>query len=190
MEKPEPKRRNPVKTRAKVLDAAFELFSTQGYSQTGIREISQHAGVASSLVMKYFNSKSELFHNALINAILVHGYFPREKKDFGVRMARMMLSRKDAQIPSMMALAIGDPEAKEIARQVTRRIVMQMMEDWLGEPDAQARALNMIILMNGFALQTAHLLEGEVPRATIEWFERSLQAIVDASPAAPGPEAA
>lgn len=179
MTAPEPKRRNPAKTRARILDAAFELFSSAGYAKTGIRDIAQRADVASSLILKYFGTKAALFQDALVNAIYVRGFFPRDKADFGLRMTRMVLSRKDAQIPAMMVLAIADPESRDIARKITRRVVLESMADWLGPPNAFPRALEMLILLNGFAIQTGHLLDEPVPEETIAWFARALQEIVD-----------
>lgn len=178
----QPRRRNSAQTRSRILDAAFELFSTKGYAQTGVRDVAQEAGVAASLVQRYFGAKAALFRDALVHAIYARGFFTAEKAGFGERMARLVVRKEDARIPAMMVLAIADPESRDVARKITRTVVLESLAEWLGGPDAQSRALNMLILMNGFAIQTQHLLEGQVPPETVRWFAQSMQAIVDDEP--------
>ena len=175
----EPKRRNPAETRSRILSAAFDLFATQGYARTGIREIAGKANVASSLVVRYFGTKSALFEEALTNAIFTHGFFIRTKKDFGEEMARLVANDEDTRLTAAMVLAIADRESKAIAQKVTQRIVIEKLVEWLGPPAARARALNMLVLLNGFTIQTRHLLAGQIPQESIRWLARSLQAIVD-----------
>jgi AcrR family transcriptional regulator len=47
-------------TRARVLDAARELFDTQGYQGTTIREVARHAGVSVGSVFTCYASKGEI----------------------------------------------------------------------------------------------------------------------------------
>jgi len=178
-EKAAPKKRNPVRTRARILAAAYDLFAAQGYAKTGMREIAKHADVASSLVVRYFGTKEALFEEGLINAIYTQGFFVRDKAEFGKRMAQMVVQDEDARLPAAMVLAIADPKSKIIAQKVTRSIVLRSMEKFLGPPNAEARALNMLILLNGFVIQTRHLSLKPVPDETVEWLARALQNIVD-----------
>lgn len=177
--KPEPKRRNPVETRARILAASFELFASRGYARTGMREIADKAGIATSLVVRYFGSKSALFEEALINAIYTRGYFIRDKRDFGKKMARLMVDDGDPRIPAMVMLAIADPESRAIAQNVTRRIIIESLAEWLGPPNAHARALHLLTLLNGFTIQTRHLMSEPISPESIAWLARSLQDIVD-----------
>lgn len=144
-----------------------------------MREVASQAGVAPSLVLRYFASKSGLFEEALVNAIYSRGFFIRDRRDFGAKMAEFVAYGEDARIPAMMILAIADPESKEIAQRITRDVVIESLAEWLGPPDAHARALHMLTLLNGFTIQTRHLMAGEVPPASMHWLARSLQAIVD-----------
>lgn len=185
-EKREPRRRNPAKTQARILEAAFALFSSQGYAKTGIREVAEQAGVATSLVVRYFGTKATLFEESLVRALYAQGFFVRGKANFGEEMARLVISDEEARIPAMMVLAIADPESRAIAQKVTQQIVLRSLADWLGPPEAETRALAMLALMNGFTIQTRHLRTGEVPPETVRWFARSLQAIVDEGDAAAG----
>jgi AcrR family transcriptional regulator len=52
-------------TRAKVLEAARELFDTQGYQGTTIREIARHAGVSVGSVFTTFASKGEVLSQVM-----------------------------------------------------------------------------------------------------------------------------
>jgi AcrR family transcriptional regulator len=183
---PEPKQRNPVRTKARILARAFDLFASRGYARTGMRDIAEAAEVAKSLVVRYFGTKSALFEQSLVNALHTRGFFIREKQCFGERMAELVVNAEDAQIPAMVMLAIADVESREIARSVTREVIIKTLAEWLGPPDATARALHMLILLNGFTLQTRHLMAEDVRPETIRWLANSLQAIVDGDlPTAP-----
>ena len=53
-------------TRAKVLAAARELFSTQGYEGATIRDIAAAAGMSTGAVFANFADKSELFREIMV----------------------------------------------------------------------------------------------------------------------------
>lgn len=59
------KRRNPEKTKFKILAIAKQMFAEHGYAQTGLREIAKTADVAPSLIVNYFGTKAGLFEAAL-----------------------------------------------------------------------------------------------------------------------------
>lgn len=52
-------------TRTRVMDAARELFDTQGYQGTTIREIARHAGVSVGSVFTTFASKYEILSQVM-----------------------------------------------------------------------------------------------------------------------------
>ena len=52
-------------TRRRVMDAARELFDTQGYQGTTIREIARHAGVSVGSVFTTFASKYEILSQVM-----------------------------------------------------------------------------------------------------------------------------
>src|ERR1700712_2906779 len=52
-------------TRGRVLAAARELFDTQGYEGTTIREIARHAGVSVGSVFTTFDSKGEILSQVM-----------------------------------------------------------------------------------------------------------------------------
>lgn len=177
--KPEPKRRDREKTRSRIMSAAFDLFASRGYARTGMREIAEQAGVATSLIVRHFGTKAALFEQSLINAIHTTGYFIRDKRDFGVKMAQLLADNADARISAMVVLAIADPESQAVAQKVTRQVIIESLAAWLGPPNAHMRALHMLTLLNGFTIQMRCLVAEELAPDTLHWLARSLQAIVD-----------
>lgn len=49
-------------TRQRIVDAAREMFSKNGVSQTSLDQIAKHAGLTRGAVYWHFKNKSELFH--------------------------------------------------------------------------------------------------------------------------------
>ena len=58
-------KRSGVKTKAKILDAAMQVFSTQGYEGASIRAIAKAAGISIGGVYLYFRNKEELYLNLI-----------------------------------------------------------------------------------------------------------------------------
>ncbi len=55
-----PRRYDPSETRARVLEAAYQLFMAQGYSQTGTADIARAAEVSEGSIFYHFGSKAAL----------------------------------------------------------------------------------------------------------------------------------
>ncbi|AGB41517.1 transcriptional regulator [Halobacteroides halobius DSM 5150] len=53
----------------RIIDAALQLFSEQGYHKTTVSQIAQEAEVAKGTVYWYFDSKKDLFRGILISGI-------------------------------------------------------------------------------------------------------------------------
>lgn len=51
---------NKSRSRQRLLQAAYDLFSTQGYEETSVGEIAAAAGVSRSTLFNYFSSKAAL----------------------------------------------------------------------------------------------------------------------------------
>ena len=52
------------RTRAAILEAARELFATEGYERATVRDIAAKAAIDPALVIRYFGSKEALFVRA------------------------------------------------------------------------------------------------------------------------------
>jgi AcrR family transcriptional regulator len=181
-----PKRRNAPRTKAKILTAAQKSFSEHGYAQVGIRDIATIADVSSPLLLRYFGSKAGLFEAALIDAMRMDALFELGRDHFGEHLTRLFLDPDlDIKPPSLVALSIGDADAREIATRVTEEHVLTPLAKWLGPPDARVRALEIILLSMGFVLYTRQLplmsVTKGVDKKMAKWFAQTVQAIVDQS---------
>ncbi len=176
---PIPRRRNMEQTRGRILVAAADVFTRSGYAKAGLREIAVQAGVASSLVSRYFGSKAGLFEEALLHVLRTNSVFTWDKANFGETMARLIPERGNTNITVMLVTALADPEAKEIARRVSHDHMIQPLVDWLGAPHALERAMDMFALLTGFSIQMEGLYSASIPEHSLRWLARSLQAIVD-----------
>ena len=54
-----------LRTEARILDAATQVFFSAGYDRTTIRAVASAAGVDAGLVMHYFGSKQELYRRVI-----------------------------------------------------------------------------------------------------------------------------
>ena len=54
-------RRSGIKTKANILDAAMQVFSTHGYAGASIRAIAKTAGISIGGVYLYFRNKEKLY---------------------------------------------------------------------------------------------------------------------------------
>ena len=59
-----------ARTRARILDAAADLFAERGYARTTVQDLAEHAGVARDTVHAVFGSKARIL-TALIDVRLV-----------------------------------------------------------------------------------------------------------------------
>jgi AcrR family transcriptional regulator len=177
--KPEPKRRNLEATRTRILNAAADTFTRFGYAKAGLRGIGQRAGVAPSLVSRYYGTKAALFEEALIHVLRTNSVFTWRKAGFGETMARLISERSNTNITIMLVTALADPEAKDIARRVSREHMIRPLTDWLGPPHAEERAMNLFAVMTGFVIQMHGLYAAPMPEQSLDWLARNLQTIVD-----------
>jgi len=95
-------------TKERILNAAFELFSSKGYLGASTREISKAAGVAEVTLFRHFNSKENLFAEVL---------------------------RSFSTIPSLPELLpdIKDVSYEEAVRALARQLITRLVEvrDWI-----------------------------------------------------------
>lgn len=63
---PAPKKRDPVATRARLLDEAIKLFAEQGYDKASTRAIVEAAGVTDRMLFHYFGDKRALYREVFV----------------------------------------------------------------------------------------------------------------------------
>lgn len=182
--KKSPKPRNAAKTKARILAAAQQVFSEQGYAQAGIRGIAVVADTTFPMLLRYFGSKAGLFEAALIETVRVEDLFKGSRTKFGENLISLFLDTAlELKAPSIVALSTGHSDARDIATRVIAERVVDPLTIWLGPPDAHARALQIIMLAMGFVLFTRQFplvrVGKGIDKKLAKWFAQTLQAIVD-----------
>lgn len=180
---PAVKRRDPEKTKSRILAAAAQLFSERGYSQTGLREISSLAGVSSALPVRYFGSKAGLFEATLHDALDMKNVLRADKHEFGKLLTKAVLeTNRPIAVPAMVLLAMADDEAADIAQRFARQHIIAPVAQWLGAPNGIARSQLIYTISSGFVVFNRHLILGgsrQIRAITSAWLERAIQDIVD-----------
>ncbi|MDI1434429.1 MULTISPECIES: TetR/AcrR family transcriptional regulator [Polyangium] len=188
MPRTEPKKptrqRDADRTRTAILDAARTLFSTRGFTNTGVREVAELAGVNSALVGRYFGSKEGLYRATLERIIDISPMLHGDRRRFGVDMVAIFCDTQDASGPlAMMILSAADPAAHAASIEFLQTKVMVPLAAWLGPPNAEERAARLNILWTGFLtswklLPLEPLSDARIA-STRRWLEAATQAIVD-----------
>jgi AcrR family transcriptional regulator len=150
-----PRRRDAGATRARLLDAARELFLSRGYSATGLREVAARAGVDVTLVRRYFGSKQRLFMEATDVAGNVDEIRTAADDAVGERLIRRVLSaRRDVDAPLFALLrSSGDPSVvdrlnAQLEEGLTRSLAKRITAD-----RAKIRADMVTALLLGIGVQ-------------------------------------
>src|SRR5882762_8534622 len=95
-----PARRNgapaPDDARARLIDAAMELFAEKGYEGASVRDLAAAAGVNVAAVSYHFGSKDALYHECL-RACLAPCAQMHERMQFQLEIAQRKKTRKAAE---------------------------------------------------------------------------------------------
>ena len=175
-----------METKARILSAAQIAFAEKGYSHANLRDIAGQAGVAPSLVIKHFGTKQNLFAEALAKTLQDAEVSPEDRSGFGERLVGVLLNPQIRVLtPAMIALSLEDEDARQVAASVTKDHIIVPLAAWLGPPDAEARAANLLMLSIGFALFQRHLKAGISPQAreiSARWFAKQIQGVINNAP--------
>ncbi len=158
-----------TESRKKIMDAALELFTRNGYDNTPISKISKKAGVSTGLMYNYFKSKDQLLEELLVVVVEI------SKKSLDVilelddpfdqierfvnRTIYRMSKPKVENMSKLIILVQVQPNATKKMIQILRdyhqhvydnleRIFIEMD---LAEPEKEARLLPAIL--SGFRIQ-------------------------------------
>ena len=173
-----PKKRDAERTRARILAAASDAFAEQGFGLAGTRDIAKRADVTLSLISRYFGTKAALYEQVLSEELNNYSTGGIDRHEFGRAIVAMLVDKSDRAIILTAVLSLADPEARAITQRVTQAQILTPLAEWIGTPDADIRAMNILTLLNGSALQ---LLSGDgvMPRGMSEWLAKAIQDIVD-----------
>ncbi|MEU5876767.1 TetR family transcriptional regulator [Spirillospora sp. NPDC047279] len=147
-------KRDREATRARLLEAARDLFSEHGYDHVSVRMIAADAGANVALVNRYFGSKAALFGEVLAGESTLEQAFTGSPADLPRRLAehvvRVVHRAPASPIPRMLDRSIGNPEILPILQQHMERHLVTPLTAQLDGPDARARAtLAATIIMGG-----------------------------------------
>lgn len=114
------KTRKGAETRERILDAALELFRTQGYGETTMRQIAQAADVAVGNAYYYFASKDQLilafYERNHVEHLKLLGDALDQTKDFQERLRVVLRTKVDSAMPyrrlsTKLFTSAADPES-------------------------------------------------------------------------------
>jgi TetR/AcrR family transcriptional regulator, transcriptional repressor for nem operon len=152
-------------TRERIVKSARRLFNRKGFAEVTIDEIMADAGLTRGGFYKHFDTKEELYADAILQFLCMDAPEPWQRKHVdasacGQTLARMIvnayLSRehfedRDGSCP-MVALpsdaARGGDAVKAAFRQVLDRFVRIFAAN-LPEPEARQRALALVAMCVG-----------------------------------------
>lgn len=177
--------RDAERTREAILQAAQHIFAEKGFAETGVRDITDRAGVNQSLVSRYFGGKLKLFEAALEQALDARIVTDLTRENFGkLVVENFILPRSGRTNPLPILLgAVTDSDASLIALRLLNDRVFGPFRDWFGGKEAEVRAARFMIVSTGFFTYRDQLplspFLGAVDPGLRHWLETEFQAIVD-----------
>lgn len=117
---PTGKTRKGEATRERILDAALDLFRTQGYAETTMRQIAQAADVAVGNAYYYFASKDQLilafYERNHADHVAALGDALETTKEFRERLRVLLRTKVDSAMPyrrlsTKLFTSAADPES-------------------------------------------------------------------------------
>lgn len=126
---PRPRLRDARATRARLVRAALELFTSQGFRATTTPEIAQRAGVAEATIYRHFPGKDALLVAACLEAIgFGHGLLSTEPTE-AARDARAALGRIGRRLadaadhdPALIRMLLHPPDEALLEEPVRRAL--------------------------------------------------------------------
>lgn len=129
--------------RREILEAAVPIFAARGYSQAGISEIAQAAGVSHGAVFLHFRTKEELFRAAVLDRAeeLEHALSIPDPQGQGIREALERMVNE------------------QVAVVIHRRVTLQLLRYVVSQMDRFPDLAELVALGPRFAERIAPLLE-------------------------------
>lgn len=162
-------------TRGEIVRAARETFADKGFTATSIRAVAREAGVDAALVHHYFDSKDELFIEAMaipvdprqIAARILDG--PRD--EIGRRMATVFLGIWESpegqqRMKAIFRSVVTSDEVARIMREGITQMIIEPVSRALDVPDAHLRVSLVATQLIGAAI--ARYLVALEPVASVD----------------------
>jgi AcrR family transcriptional regulator len=144
-----------LRTEARILDAAAELFLEAGYERTTIRAVASAAGVQAGLVMHYFKSKQQLFQRVIEAAPIpdVNG-----TESILTSLAGRLDSEPTASLTLLRSM-LTNPEAADAIATAAARYQEQIAQG-IPADDADLRAAIIDAIILGLVI-SRHLIKSD-----------------------------
>jgi AcrR family transcriptional regulator len=156
-------------TRGEIVRAARESFADKGFAATSIRAVARQAGVDAALVHHYFDSKDELFIEAMalpldprqVAAAILDG----SREDLGRRIVTVFLGVWESdegqqRMKAMLRSVVTSDEVARIMREGMTRMILEPVSHFIDVPDAKLRVGLIASHLIGMAL-TRYVVELE-----------------------------
>jgi AcrR family transcriptional regulator len=159
-----PRKRDAEATRAAILEAAKAQFALLGYDRAVLRDIAREAGIDVALVKRYFGGKEALFVEALKASFAPDGIGDWDRATFPRELAVTLADSphvNEARTHRFQFLlrAATSPTTAPLLNVLVQDRFMGPIRDWLGGPDADARARVLAASYIGFLVE--RLIRGE-----------------------------
>ena len=159
-----PRKRNAEATRTAILEAAKSHFALLGYDRAVLRDIAREAGVDVALVKRYFGGKEALFVEALKASFVSDGMRDWDRTTFPRELATTLAGSPhvdEARTHRFQFLlrAATSPTTAPLLNVLVHDRFMDPIREWLGGPDADARARVLAASYIGFLVE--RLVRGE-----------------------------
>ena len=156
------------------MEAALEVFASEGYHQASISKIARHAGISKGLLYNYFESKEQLLMETLTEGIeRIHGVFKQMEDEMDTPEELMILIKgsfdivnRDPHFFKLMFTVLFQPDVYTMARSKYEKVVGSLMQDIAyyfkqkGDPYPMEKALVLGATLDGVGMHYMMAPEG------------------------------
>jgi AcrR family transcriptional regulator len=140
-------------TKARIAEAARELFLEHGYKRTTVRAVAAAAGVDSALISYHFGSKQGLFGQSLnllcVESTAFDQALQGDQTGLADRLLTAVTSLWDATAPTENRMALQDDDTMRAFRGYLESELLVRIAEFLGGPDAAERATAAVSVIGG-----------------------------------------
>jgi AcrR family transcriptional regulator len=150
-------KRSSSATKARILDAARQLFGRDGYELATVRGIAAVAQTDPALVIRYFGSKEGLFAEAAAFDLRLPDMSALPRGTWGAALVQHFLERWEGEpgdhaLRILLRTAASNPQAAERMRKIFSRQLLPAVAHIAPAEEAERRAGLVATQMLGFAL--------------------------------------
>ncbi|MEU8153118.1 TetR family transcriptional regulator [Micromonospora sp. NPDC048986] len=140
-------------TKARIAEAARELFLKHGYPGTTVRAIAAAAGVDPALINYHFGSKQGLFSQSLnllcVDPTALDQALRGDRDQLADRLLDSVTGLWDATGPVQSRMAVRDDDTMRALRDYLDGELRLRVAEFLGGPDATRRATAAVGVLGG-----------------------------------------